>query len=298
MPVPLLYAIVVLVWGSTWFAIKLQLGPVAEELSVAYRFGLASLCLFAYARARGQTLGIDRRDYLPVMLQGLLMYSISYVLVYFASRYVTTGLIAVLYSSIVILNGALERLFYARPVDRRLGLAAAVGLSGTLLVFWPEVSALSLDDETLVGVMWSLGSVLFAALGNMAAIRNTSRGIPVLLINAHGMAWGALSSFVVVIALDRPVTFSLDPGYIASLAWLSILGSCVAFGAFIALLKQIGAGRASYVSILFPIIALLISTLFEGYRWHIEAFAGVFLILAGNWLVLSRLPARPITSLR
>ncbi|MDX1480043.1 MAG: DMT family transporter [Woeseiaceae bacterium] len=295
MPVPLLYAVVVLVWGSTWFAIKLQLGPVPEELSVAYRFALASLCLFAFARVRRQTLAIARADYLPVVLQGALMYSIAYVLVYFGSRYITTGLIAVLYSSIVILNGALERLFYGRPVDRRLGMAAFVGLCGTVLVFWPEVSALSLDDEALLGILWSLGSVLFAALGNMAAIRNTSRGIPVLLINAHGMAWGALLSFSVVLVLGKPLTFSLQPDYLVSLVYLSIFGSCIAFGAFIALLKQIGAGRASYVSVLFPIIALLISTVFEGYRWHPAAFAGVFLILAGNWLALSRVPERPDT---
>lgn len=292
MPVPVLYAIVVLVWGSTWYAIKLQLGPVPEELSVAWRFGLASLLLFGLARVSGHSLGVARSIYPFVVLQGLLMYSVSYVLVYFASSHITTGLIAVLYSSIVIFNGVFERMFYGTAFDRRLLMAAVVGLTGTALVFWPEVRALSFEDRVVVGLTWSMASVVAAALGNMAAIRNTRNGIPVVLINAHGMAWGALFSLLVVIVRGRPIVFSTDPVYVASLLYLAVFGSCVAFGAFMALLKRIGAGRASYVSVLFPIIALLLSTLFEGYRWGGAAMAGVILILGGNWLALSRVPDR------
>lgn len=293
MPVPLLYSVVVLVWGSTWFAIKLQLGEVPESLSVAYRFLLASLCLFALARAGGSRLGIPAAHYWPVVLQGFLMYSVSYILVYFGSSYITTGLIAVLYSSIVIMNGVLERLFFGTSFDRRLLVAALVGLCGTALVFWPEVASLSFEDRVVVGVLWSLASVMAAALGNMAAIRNTRNGIPVILINAHGMGWGALFSLAVTFALGEALTFSTDAMYLGSLLYLALAGSCVAFGAFLALLKRIGAGRASYVSVLFPIIALAISTVFEGYRFSTTAIFGIALILGGNWLALSRVPPRP-----
>ena len=130
----------------------------------------------------------------------------------------------------------------------------------------------------------------------MAAIRNTRAGVPVVLINAHGMAWGALFSLVVATLQGMPFGFSTAPTYLASLLYLSVIGSCFAFGAFMALLKRIGAGRASYVSVLFPIIALTISTLFEDYRWTPAAMAGVILILGGNWLALSRVPPRPVAS--
>ena len=292
MPVPALYAIVVLIWGSTWFAIKFQLGEVAEEMSVAYRFAIAALCLFAFARLQGKSLTVDRSLYPFVIAQGLLMFSVTYVLVYLSSNYVTTGLIALLYSLIVVCNGALERLFYGTPFDGRLAAASCVGLTGTTLVFWPEVSALSVEDEVIVGIGWTLISVLIASLGNMAAVRNTAHGVPVILINAHGMLWGAGLTFLIGIALNRPVGFSFEWPYLASLLYLSVIGSSVVFGCFMLLLKRIGAARASYASVLFPVVALLISTAFEDYQWTTAALIGVVLILGGNWLALSRVPAR------
>ena len=292
MPVAALYATVVLIWGTTWFAIEFQLGTVAEELSVAYRFAIASACLFAYARATGRDLAVPPRDYGLIVVMGALMFSISYVLVYIGTGYITSGLVAVLYSLIVIFNGGLERVFYGTPVDRRLVAASFVGLSGTALVFWPEVATLDLADRTVLGIAWTVASVFVAALGNMAAIGNTRRGMPIVVVNAHAMAWGAGASLLIAMVLDRPISFSLAPGYVASLAFLAIFGSSIAFGCFLALIKQVGSARASYASVLFPIVALLVSTLFEGYRWTPEAIGGVGLILTGNWLALTRMPTR------
>ncbi len=292
MPVPVLYAIVVLVWGSTWFAIRFQLGVVAEEISVAYRFAIAAACLFVFARLQGQSLTIRASAYPFVVLQGVLMFSIAYILVYVSTNYVTTGLIALLYSLIVICNGAFERLFFGTPFDARLAIASCVGLFGTSLVFWPEVSTLNLDNQVVAGIGWTVVSVVIASLGNMAAIRNTAGGIPVILINAHGMLWGAGLTLIIGLFLKRPLNFSLDWQYVTSLLYLAVIGSCVAFGCFMALLKQVGAARASYASVLFPVVALLISTAFEDYQWTTAAIAGVLLILGGNWLALSRVPAR------
>jgi drug/metabolite transporter (DMT)-like permease len=292
LPIPVLYAIVVLIWGSTWYAIKLQLGPVAEELSVAYRFGLAGLCLVMFAVFSGRSMHIARAHYPLVVLQGCLMFSVAYVLVYLGSGYITTGLVAVLYSLIVIFNGIFEWLIYRTPFDRRLLLASIVGLAGTAAVFWPEVARISLSDSVVKGIAWTVGSIVVAALGNMAAIRNTGRGIPVLLINAHGMLWGAGLSFLTALLLGRPLRFSLDPQYVGSLVYLAVLGSSLVFGCYMALLQRVGAARASYASVLFPIVALLISTVFEDYGWSPAAIIGVILILAGNWLALSRIPAR------
>lgn len=283
---------VVLIWGSTWFAITFQLGEVAEELSVAYRFAIASLCLFVYAAASKQSLRIPPRNYWPIVVMGILMFSVSYVLVYFGSGYITTGLVAVLYSLIVLFNGILERLFYGTPLDRRLLLASATGLAGTGLVFWPEVASLTFEDKAFVGITWTITSVFIAALGNMAAIANTRRAWPIVTVNAHAMAWGALTSFAIAVVLERDLRFATNPEYVLSLAFLSIFGSCVAFGCFLGLIKRIGSARASYASVLFPVVALAISTLFEGYRWSAAGALGVTLILSGNWLALSRMPAR------
>lgn len=296
MPVYALYATVVLIWGSTWFAIRFQLGDVAEELSVAYRFAIASACLFAYARIRGDSISLPRTNYWAVIVMGALMFSISYVLVYFGSNFITTGLVAVLFSLIVICNGVLERLFFRTPLDARLVMAAIVGLTGTAFVFWPEVSGTEMAAGAPLGILFTLASVFVAALGNMAAIRATRQGWPVVVINAHGMAWGALLSLVIAIILERPINFSPTPGYVTSLLFLAIFGSSIAFGCFLVLLKQLGSARSSYVSVVFPIVALTISTLFEDYRWTAAAVTGVFLILAGNWLALTRAPARPDTN--
>ena len=295
MSIPFLYATVVLIWGCTWFAISFQLGEVAEELSVAYRFALASVALFAWARLTGIPLALPRRNYWLIVVMGALMFSVSYVLVYFGSNYIATGLVAVLYSLIVIFNGVLERFFYGTRIDNRLLLASAVGLSGTALVFLPEVAELTFEDRAVLGVTWTVASVLFAALGNMAAIR-TTRGTPVVVVNAHAMAWGALTSMLIAWILERPFNFSFTEGYVTSLLFLAIFGSSIAFGCYLALLKQIGSARASYASVLFPIVALLISTLFEGYRWSFTALAGVGLIVTGNWLALSRVPARHVSN--
>ena len=296
MPISALYAIVVLIWGSTWFAIRFQLGDVAEELSVAYRFAIASICLFAYARIRGDKLSLPRTDYWAVILMGSLMFSISYVLVYFGSNFITTGLVAVLFSLIVVCNGVLERFFYGTPLDARLILAAAVGLAGTAFVFWPEVSGTQMAAGAPVGILFTLASVFVAALGNMAAIRATRQGWSVVVINAHSMAWGALLSLVIALVLERPINFSPTAGYVTSLLFLAIFGSSIAFGCFLVLLKQLGSARSSYVSVVFPIVALSISTVFEDYRWTTAAVTGVLLILAGNWLALTRAPARPDTN--
>ena len=296
MPLIAIYGTVVLIWGSTWFVITFQLGPVAEELSVGYRFGLASACLFAFARATGQSLSIRLEHYAIVVLMGVLMFSISYVMVYIGSRYITTGLVAVLYSLIILFNGVLERLIYGTPIDGRLVAAAMTGLFGTALVFWPEVSSLTLQDRAVLGIAWTVFSVFIAALGNMAAITNTRRALPIVTVNAHAMAWGALSSFIIATLFDREWRFLATPEYVLSLIYLAVFGSCIAFGCFLALIKRIGSARASYASVLFPIVALAISTVFEDYRWSLPAAIGVAFILSGNWLALSRVPQRPQAS--
>jgi len=289
MQVTFLYATAVLIWGSTWIAITFQLGPVAEEVSVAYRFGLGSVTLFAYAAIAGRRTRIPLESYGYIVLMGVLMYSGSYMLVYHATSYVTSGLVAVIFSLIVVSNAFFERLFFGKPLEGRMMLASALGIGGVAFLFWPEVSSLDPGDQVIIGIALATGSVVIASLGNMVAIVNTARDLPVIAVNAHAMAWGCLSSLIIALSMGRSINFSFDPAYVWSLLYLAVFGSAIAFGAYLALLRLIGSARAAYTSVLFPIVALTISTIFEGYQWSALAFAGMTLIAAGNWLALTRI---------
>lgn len=296
MPVAILYGLVVLIWGTTWAAIPLQLGTVAEELSVGYRFAIASMVLFAYARVSNRQMTISWKKYPMVILMGSMLFSVNYLFVYYGAGYIASGLIAVLFSSIVMFNALFERLFFGKPFERRLMVAAVIGIAGIALVFWPEVSEFGFDDKTTIGIAWVVLAVIIAAIANMAAIVNIRHGMSVIVVNAHAMGWGALTSFLIALFLGRPVNFLLTPEYLWSLLYLAIFGSSVAFGCYLALLQKIGAARASYSSVLFPIVALLMSTYFEGYQWTTIAVIGVSLTLAGNWLALTKTTTSPILS--
>lgn len=289
MQVAFLYVLIVLIWGSTWIAITFQLGVVAEEVSVAYRFLLGSIALFIYAWFTGRQIKIPRHQYGNVIVTGALMFSANYLFTYYAINYVTSGLVAVSFSLLVVGNALLERLFFKTPLERRLLVASALGVVGISCIFWPEIASLSLQDRSVMGIVLALIAVLFASLGNMGAIRNNRRLLPVVAVNAHGMAWGALASALVAMAMGREFSFSFETNYVLSLVYLSIFGSAVAFGGYLALLRLIGSARAAYSSVLFPIVALLISTVAENYQWSILAFVGILFIIAGNWLALSRM---------
>jgi drug/metabolite transporter (DMT)-like permease len=289
MQVALLYAAIVLIWGSTWSVIPYQIGDVAEEVSIAYRFGLGSLVLFLFALVTGRGLRIPWRHYPMIVITGALMFSLNYFFTYLAVNYVTSGLVAVVFSLLVVMNAFFERLFFRTLVDRRLLLGTLFGIIGISCLFWPEVNAFSLEDRSLHGVALTIIAVVFASLGNMGAIVNHGRNLPVVTVNAHGMAWGALVSLLIASLAGDEIRFPTTPAYLASLLYLAIIGSSLVFGFYLVLLRSIGSARAAYTSVLFPIVALLISTIVENYQWSVLAVAGVCSIVAGNWLALTKI---------
>jgi len=288
MHVLILYAIVVLIWGSTWAAIPYQFGVVAEEVSIAYRFGLGAVALYIYALLTRRTIRLPLHQYPMVILQGLLLFSINYFFVYYGTGYITTGLVAVTFSLIVACNAFFERIFFRTPLEGRLMFASLLGLLGIAFIFWPEVDTLSLQDRSIYGLLLVVVGIVTASLGNMAAVVNTGRNLPVVAVNAHGMVWGTLLSLAVAAGLGREFNFSFEPAYIWSLLFLAIFGSAIAFGSYLALIRKIGSARAAYTSVLFPVVALMISTVVEDYQWSGLAAIGVALTLGGNWLALRR----------
>lgn len=288
MQIILLYAAVVLIWGTTWSAIPFQLGVVAEEVSVAYRFGLAALVLYLYAAFSRRQILLPARAYPFVLVQGALLFCINYFFVYYGTAYLTSGVVAVLFSSIIVMNAIQERLFFGRQIDGRFWIAAIVGFTGISLIFWPEVAELKLTDGSVYGGLLVLFGTFVASLGNMAAVVNTNKGLPVVAVNAHAMAFAAMLALAIAAALGHEFDFLMQVDFIVSLVYLAVFGSAVAFGCYLALLRRIGASRASYSTLLFPIVALLVSTFLEGYRWTGPAIVGMLLMLAGNWLILSQ----------
>jgi drug/metabolite transporter (DMT)-like permease len=281
------------IWGSTWLAIKLQLGHVAPELSVAYRFGIASLLLVAWCTATGRSLRFTPRQHAFIALQGALLFGINYVVVYWAEQYATSGLVAVLFSTVVFMNPVGARLALGTPLTLRMLGAAALGVAGVALLFLPELLRARGGGSVALGIVYGVIATAIASAGNIVAARNQKAGIPVLSGIAWGMGYGALGAAAAAAALGVPWTFDWRPTYVASLLYLAVLGSVVGFGTYLTLMRQVGPGPAAYVGVATPVIALALSTLLEGYRWTWISLAGVALALAGNVLALrTPLPRR------
>ena len=293
MPSFAIYGIVVLIWGTTWYAIKFQLGIVPPEISLIYRFAIAATCLFAYARMTGSPMRLSRRDHGFVALQGLTLFCCNYWLTYLGTQYLTSGLVAVVFTSIIFMNLVNARIFFGTPVETRVLVAAAAGMTGVGLLFLPELGAAMESRTIAMGAGLALAATYIASLGNMAATRNTGSGLSVVTVNAYGMFYGTLG--LSLIAMMRGASLSFDPSwpYVISLLYLSLAGTSLAFGLYLALIRRIGPARAAYTSVLFPVVALVISTVFEGYRWSAPAFVGLAVLVAGNALALggrNRLP--------
>jgi drug/metabolite transporter (DMT)-like permease len=283
-----LFAACVAIWSTTWIAITFQLGTVAPEVSVLYRFVLACALLFAWCRAKGMPLAFGAAQHAGMALQGVLAFSVSYVLTYYAQQSIVSGVVAVGYSASPLINLLLLRALFGLPMSRRVALGGLLGLTGIALVFWPEFARLEAGEATRAGVFYAVAAVLVSSFGSMAAHRNQAAGLPIWQTMAWGMLYGSVSNLAIVVALDRPLAFDWSWPYLLSLAYLVVFGSVLAFGSFLHLLERVGAARAGYTGVIIPIVALGISSIFEDYRWSVLALAGVAISVAGNVIILRR----------
>ncbi|UCD43375.1 MAG: DMT family transporter [Chloroflexota bacterium] len=283
-----LYLITVLIWGSTWLAIKYQLGVVSPELSIAYRFGLAASILIVFSLIRRLPMRFDLKAHGFFALQGFFLFSLNYLLVYLAEGYLTSGLVAIIFSLIIITNVIFGSIFLRNPIRSKVVLGAIFGMAGLAFVFWPELSTLDLSSQKVLGMGLAFIATISASLGNVVSARNQRDGLPVIQTNAYGMLYGAFFMFLLALFRGAQLEFDSSAGYILSLLYLAIFGSVIAFGSYLTLLGRIGLDRAAYVTVLFPIIALLLSTLFEGLQWGAAQLVGIGLVLLGNAVVLSK----------
>ncbi|MDH5286565.1 MAG: EamA family transporter [Betaproteobacteria bacterium] len=292
---PALFAACTLIWGSTWLAIKFQLGTVAPGVSVAYRFALAAALLAAWCLATGRSLAFPRRTHAWLAAQGLTMFGLNYVAVYEAERHVASGLVAVVFSTIVFMTPFGARLAFGMPVTARTLVGAVLGVTGVALLFLPEVDLSRGDPALAIGVAWAFAATTIAAVGNVVSMRLQRDGVEVLPGAAWGMAYGALVAAAAAVLRGDAWAFDARLPYVASLVYLAVVGSVAAFAAYLTLLARVGPGPTSFIGIATPVLAMLLSTFFESYRWTWIAVAGVALAVAGNAIALAARRPRAAT---
>lgn len=287
-----LYVVTVLVWGSTWIGIEYQLGVVAPEVSVFYRYALASALLFTWCVGRGLRLHFSLRDHGRFVLLGIFLFGLNYVLTYRAQVHISSALTAIAFSTMLWMNMLNSRLFFGVRSSPLVILGSIFGIAGVVTLFVPQIDSASLSDSTLYGALLCISAAFIASLGNMVAQSANYAKLPIVQTNAWGMLYGAMLTGSAAAAQGMEFNFDFSTGYVASLLYLAVFGSIVAFGAYLTLLGRIGAHRAAYAVVMFPVVAVIISLFFEGLEVSWSLFAGVMLVLAGNVLIL-RVNERP-----
>lgn len=283
----LLFLAPTLIWGTTWLVIKYQLGVVEPEVSVAWRFGLASALLLGWCLWRGVPLRLGPRGHLEVLLLGLLLFGINYVFTYRSEGYLTSGLVAVLFASMVFWNLLGARLFFGTRAPAAVVAGGVLGVAGVALLFWPELGGLqAAGSQQATGIALALAGTLFASAGNLWSQRLSARGHQVVPTTAWAMGYASLAVLGWCALRGLPLVFDPRPAYVLSLLYLALFGSVIAFVTYLSLIRRVGAGPSGYTAAVIPLVAMLVSTLFEGYRWTPAAVAGLALVSLGTVLTL------------
>ncbi|EMM1611868.1 DMT family transporter [Raoultella ornithinolytica] len=284
----ILYGLVVVIWGTTWIAIFLQQGPVSAPVSIFWRFAVASVTMLAILLATRRLRPLALRDHLFCVLQGCCVFCFNFWCFYTAAAHINTGLESVIFSMAVLFNAINGFIFFRQQPPARFWLAAALGLVGIITLFWEDLLSNGLNASLLWGIgLSALGTYGFS-LGNMLSMRHQRRGLETLTTNSWAMLYGTLVMGAIALVRGDDFTPQWTLSYMGALLYLALFGSVIAFGAYFTLVGRIGAGKAAYSTLLFPLVALTISTFYEGYVWHSNAVIGLALILVGNLVMFAR----------
>lgn len=281
------FILVTLIWSSTWIVIRDQIGSVPASWSVCYRFLLAGLAMAAFARWRGISLRIGGAGLVFAGLLGIAQFVLNFNFVYRAELHLTSGVVAVIYAMLLIPNSILSFLIFRQPVGRAFIAGSAVAMAGIVLMLTHEYRAAAIDPgAVLLGAAFSVAGLMSASAANVMQGMDIARRLPMVAVLAWAMLIGAGVDGLFAWATTGPPVFEARMGYLLGIGWLGIAGSVVTFPLYFRLIQTIGAGRAAYTSVLIPVIAMLISTLAEGYRWSALAIAGALLAIAGMVIAL------------
>lgn len=277
-----LYALVVVIWGTTWIAIGLQQGEVAVAVSVFWRFAIASGVMLVGLSLLRRLRSLSVKDHLFCVMQGACVFGFNFFCFYHASAWINTGLESVIFSMAVLFNTLNSLLFFGIRPPARIIPAALAGIAGIIALFWQELANSTLTPSLLLGMGLCLAGTYGFSLGNMIAIRHQRRGLDVLSTNSFAMLYGALIMGTLALLQGESFRPTLTVTYLGALFYLAIFGSVIAFAAYFSLVTRLGPGKAAYSTLLFPLVALTLSTFYEGYVWHLNAVLGLGLILTGN----------------
>ncbi|MBA3449084.1 MAG: DMT family transporter [Pseudaminobacter sp.] len=282
-----LYALTVLAWSASWFAIALQVGSgVSNEVNLVWRFAIATVLMFAWAGFSGRRLRFPVSDHLRFAALGVLMFSSNFLFFYYGAGYLVSGLLSVVFSLASVINIMLAALVMGERPAPRILAGGLIGFAGIALMFFPEIAAHGLSGGTLTGLLLCLCGTLSFCAGNLVSAANQRRGLPLVSTTAWGMLYGALWSGFLAVLLGKRFVIDLSVSYLGSLVFLAVISTVMAFAAYLTLLGRIGAARAGYATVIFPVFALLISTALEGYAWTVYALLGLVFVAAGNVLVI------------
>ncbi|ELX10913.1 drug/metabolite transporter EamA [Janthinobacterium sp. HH01] len=302
MPSPLLFIAACLIWGSTFFAITLQLGEVAPAVSVVYRFGLSAAVLFAWCVVRGDKLLMPWRAQRWMFLQGAASFCVSYICTYSSEQYLVSGLVAVLFALMVFWNPILNRLAFGTPISWRTWSAGVVAICGVTLLFfhairdaWSEILSGG-NGHFLLGLALALTATIASSIGNVVVIKVREQSSNVLLTMAWSMLWGTLLVALWVMASGQRFTMPAGLPYWGGLLYLSLFGSVIAFAAYFTLIHRIGSHKAVYIGVVTPVISVLLSIQLEHYRPGPTEWAGMILCLSSvAWALRSDTPKTTTT---
>ena len=285
----ILYLGVILFWGSSWFAIKFQLGLVPEAVSIAYRFYIASFILILFCIFFKRKFKLKFNQIKWVVLQGFFLFSLNYYFIYLGTNYIKTGLVAVIFSTVtifVLVNGVI---FFKEKVNNNVLLGALIGIIGLILIFNKELQQYSFNNEIVIGIIFNLIGTYFASIGMLISQLNQKNDIPLVQNNTISMFTGATFILTIAVLSNTEINFDFNYKYISSLFYLSLIGSVLGFGFYLKLLSNIGAGKASYVNVVTPVLALGISTVYENFTWDILNSLGLLLVVFGNIIIFRKI---------
>ena len=296
---PLLFVIACLIWGSTFFAITLQLGDVAPAVSVAYRFGLSAAALFAWCAVRGDKLMLSWRAQRWLMLQGGATFALSYICTYSSEQYLVSGLVAVLFALMVFWSPILNRIVFGTPVSWRTWNAGIIAVAGVTLLFFHSIQGAWHDimsggeGHFLLGLGLALTATVASTVGNLIVVKVRVESSNVLLTMAWSMMWGTLIVAAWVLVAGQSFTLSSEPKYWGGLLYLSLFGSVIAFAAYFTLIHRIGSDKAVYIAVVTPVISVLLSIQLEHFRPGPLEWIGMVLCLSSvAWALKSDSPVR------
>lgn len=285
-----LYTLCTLIWGSTWFAIKWQIDTASAIASVFWRFALASVLLLILCLVTRKKMRFDKTTHLWFAAQGFFLFSVNYILTYTAETLTSSGLVALTFSVLIYYNMFGMRFWFRKPLSRNVIWGSMTGGLGMIFIFMNEILHFDAQSKTIWGLLIGFAATLMASCGNMVAQKTYSLKIPVMVTNTYGMFYGGISTLIIGLILGTNFSIPLTATYLGALAYLALFGSVIAFGAYLSLAGRIGAEKAAYTSVINPIIALVISSFWEGFMWTPYILVGVVLCVLGNIVTLYKRP--------